>query len=262
MDGARAGSPERSCRATCKTLLRPAIWHRQLPEHGRPSAVPTSRFPQRKPRSVTTVPAYRDRDARRLYMRQPRRMAEKAAAVIQGKPARSKPMGSLRRSPEIGWSNRRAVATYVKVRQTGRIVSVAVTVAVAVNDQGRREVLGMAIGASPITWQPERPGPTRREPRRAQRSYTTCRDTIRFPQRKPRSVTTVPAYRDRDARRLHAAVPRPEKSRARGGGKAVIANNTFPRRSGHRPGGVGEGDAGGSARASSCRSADGAPCLR
>ena len=39
-------------------------------------------------------------------------------------------------------------ATYVKVRQTGRIVSVAVTVAVAVNDQGRREVLGMAIGAS------------------------------------------------------------------------------------------------------------------
>ena len=27
-------------------------------------------------------------------------------------------------------------------------------------------------------WQPERPGPTRREPRRAQRSYTTCRDTF------------------------------------------------------------------------------------
>ena len=36
----------------------------------------------------------------------------------------------------------------MKVRQTGRIVSVAVTVAVAVNDQGRREVLGVAIGAS------------------------------------------------------------------------------------------------------------------
>ena len=34
------------------------------------------------------------------------------------------------------------------MRQSGRIVSVAVTVAVAVNDQGRREVLGMAIGAS------------------------------------------------------------------------------------------------------------------
>ena len=39
-------------------------------------------------------------------------------------------------------------ATYLKARQAGRIVSVAVTVAVAVNDQGRREVLGMAIGAS------------------------------------------------------------------------------------------------------------------
>ncbi len=34
------------------------------------------------------------------------------------------------------------------MREAGRIVSVAVTIAVAVNDQGRREVLGMAIGAS------------------------------------------------------------------------------------------------------------------
>src|SRR6202035_4332303 len=39
-------------------------------------------------------------------------------------------------------------ATYVKVRATGRIVSVAVIVAVAVNSDGRREVLGIAIGAS------------------------------------------------------------------------------------------------------------------
>ena len=36
----------------------------------------------------------------------------------------------------------------MKVREAGRIVSVAVIVAVAVNDQGRREVLGMAVGAS------------------------------------------------------------------------------------------------------------------
>jgi transposase-like protein len=39
-------------------------------------------------------------------------------------------------------------ATYVKVREAGRIVSVAVTIAVAVNTDGRREVLGMAIGVS------------------------------------------------------------------------------------------------------------------
>jgi len=39
-------------------------------------------------------------------------------------------------------------ATYVKVRQNGRIVSVAVIIAVGVNTDGRREVLGMAIGAS------------------------------------------------------------------------------------------------------------------
>jgi transposase-like protein len=39
-------------------------------------------------------------------------------------------------------------ATYGKVRQNGRIVSVAVIVAVGVNSDGRREVLGMDIGAS------------------------------------------------------------------------------------------------------------------
>src|ERR1700732_2857033 len=39
-------------------------------------------------------------------------------------------------------------ATYVKVRTSGRIVSAAVIVAVAVSSDGRREVLGIAIGAS------------------------------------------------------------------------------------------------------------------
>src|SRR5687768_16635872 len=39
-------------------------------------------------------------------------------------------------------------ATYVKVRSNGRIVSVAVIVAVGVNDDGRREVLGLEIGPS------------------------------------------------------------------------------------------------------------------
>jgi transposase-like protein len=39
-------------------------------------------------------------------------------------------------------------ATYVKVREAGRIVSVAVTIAVGVNADGRREVLGMAVGSS------------------------------------------------------------------------------------------------------------------
>jgi putative transposase len=39
-------------------------------------------------------------------------------------------------------------ATYVKVRQGGRIVSIATIIAVAVNAEGRREVLGMATGPS------------------------------------------------------------------------------------------------------------------
>ena len=39
-------------------------------------------------------------------------------------------------------------ATYLKVRQDGRIVSVAVIIAVGVNGDGRREILGLAIGPS------------------------------------------------------------------------------------------------------------------
>ena len=39
-------------------------------------------------------------------------------------------------------------ATYVKVREGGRIVSVAVIIAIGANTQGRREVLGMKVGAS------------------------------------------------------------------------------------------------------------------
>jgi transposase-like protein len=39
-------------------------------------------------------------------------------------------------------------ATYLKVREAGRIVSVAVIIAVGVNTDGRREVLGLAVGPS------------------------------------------------------------------------------------------------------------------
>ena len=39
-------------------------------------------------------------------------------------------------------------ATYLKVRQAGRIVSVAAIIAVGVNADGRREILGLDIGAS------------------------------------------------------------------------------------------------------------------
>ena len=112
---------------------------------------------------------------------EPRRMAEKALtaviqeAYIQGISTRSvddlvKAMGMsgvsksqvsrlceeidgkvkafLDRPIEGDWPYLWIDATYVKVRQNGRIVSVAVIVAVGVNSDGRREVLGMDIGAS------------------------------------------------------------------------------------------------------------------
>jgi len=46
-------------------------------------------------------------------------------------------------------------ATYVRVRQGGRIVNVAVIIATGANMEGRREVLGLAVG-------PPRPNPSGR----------------------------------------------------------------------------------------------------
>jgi putative transposase len=54
----------------------------------------------------------------------------------------------LERPIEGEWPYLWIDATYVKVREAGRVVSVAVIIAVAVNTDGRREVLGMAVGPS------------------------------------------------------------------------------------------------------------------
>jgi transposase-like protein len=112
---------------------------------------------------------------------EPRRMAEKALtaviqeAYVQGISTRSvddlvKAMGMsgisksevsrlcgeidgkvrafLTRPLEGDWPYVWLDATYVKARRNSRIVSVAVIVAVGVNGAGRREILGLAIGAS------------------------------------------------------------------------------------------------------------------
>ncbi len=54
----------------------------------------------------------------------------------------------LSRPLEGAWPYLWLDATYLKVREGGRIVSCAVIVAVAVNDDGKREVLGVATGPS------------------------------------------------------------------------------------------------------------------
>ncbi|MGY2843567.1 transposase-like protein [Bradyrhizobium sp. USDA 4509] len=112
---------------------------------------------------------------------EPRRMAEKALtavvqeAYVQGVSTRSvddlvqamgmsgisksqvsrlcaeiddKVKAFLARPIEGDWPYLWIDVTYVKVRQQGRIVSVAVIVAGGVNSDGRREVLGMDIGPS------------------------------------------------------------------------------------------------------------------
>ena len=54
----------------------------------------------------------------------------------------------LERPIEGRWPYLWLDATYLKVRRAGRIVPVAATLAVAVNTEGRREVLGLALGPS------------------------------------------------------------------------------------------------------------------
>ena len=54
----------------------------------------------------------------------------------------------LERPIEGHWPYLWIDATYLKVRRGGRIVSVAVIIAVGVNTDGRREVLGLEIGTS------------------------------------------------------------------------------------------------------------------
>lgn len=54
----------------------------------------------------------------------------------------------LSRPIEGAWPYLWIDATYLKVREAGRVVSVAMIVAVGVNTDGRREVLGVTTGAS------------------------------------------------------------------------------------------------------------------
>ena len=81
----------------------------------------------------------------------------------------------LARPIEGDWPYLWIDATYVKVRQNGRIVSVAVIVAVGVNSDGRREVLGMDIGPSEaetfwtVPAQARPPRPARRQAGRLRR---------------------------------------------------------------------------------------------
>jgi putative transposase len=112
---------------------------------------------------------------------EPRRMAEKALtaviqeAYVQGVSTRSvddlvKAMGAsgvsksqvsrlceeidgkvkafLERPIEGDWPYLWIDATYMKVRRGGRVVSVAVIIAVGVNADGRREILGLEVGTS------------------------------------------------------------------------------------------------------------------
>ena len=54
----------------------------------------------------------------------------------------------LERPLEGDWPYVWLDATYLKQRQGGRIISVAVIIAVAANTEGRREIIGLNVGLS------------------------------------------------------------------------------------------------------------------
>src|SRR4051794_41581786 len=56
--------------------------------------------------------------------------------------------GFLERPLEGEWPYLWLDATYLKVREGGRIVSVAAIIAVAVDSEGRREIVGLHLGPS------------------------------------------------------------------------------------------------------------------
>ena len=191
---------------------------------------------------------------------EPRRMAEKALtaviqeAYIQGVSTRSvddlvQAMGMsgisksqvsrlcgeidgkvrdfLDRPLEGDWPYLWLDATYVKMREAGRVVSVAVTIAVAVNDQGRREVLGMAVGHSEAEtfWTAF---PALAHPSRAARRQA---GDLRRPQ-------GAQGCRDPHPRRHMAALPRPLHAQpARPCRQAGPARRLRLRRHRLRPGG-------------------------
>jgi Transposase, Mutator family len=80
----------------------------------------------------------------------------------------------LERPIEGDWPYLWIDATYVKVREAGRIVSVAVIIAVAVNTDSRREVLGLAVWPSLAAASPRR-SRTRDPPHRRQMTASVAR---------------------------------------------------------------------------------------
>ena len=120
--------------------------------------------------------------------------------------------GFLERPLEGEWPYLWLDATYLKVREGGRIVSVAAIIAVAVDTEGRREIVGLGLGPSEaetvLVGLPQGLGQARPQGREA------------GDLRRPRGAQA----RDRQGARRHlAAVPRPldeERAGARAQGPA------------------------------------------
>ena len=119
-------------------------------------------------------------------------------------------------------------ATYLKVRQGGRIVSVAAIIAIAVNTDGRREIIGLCVGPSEaetfwsdLPQEPEarRPGREAGDLRRARRPQGRDRARLRgdlakmpgsLDQERARPCAQGPAHR-----RRRRDPPRPSTSPTR-----------------------------------------------
>ena len=125
-------------------------------------------------------------------------------------------------------------ATYLKVREGGRIVSVAAIIAVAVDTEGRREIVGLHLGPSRgrdlLGHVPEEPGQARPQGREARHLGRARGPQGRDPARAGRDLAALPSPLDEE--RLGARGQGP----AGGGRRRAPPGVPAGRRGGRAPG--------------------------
>jgi len=106
-------------------------------------------------------------------------------------------------------------ATYLKVRQGGRTVSVAAIIAVAANTDGRREIIGLSIGDSEamVFWMEFLRGLVKRGLKGVKLVISDAHEGLKAAAFKVFQGTTWQRCRVHTTRNLLARVPKPQQSR-------------------------------------------------
>jgi putative transposase len=121
----------------------------------------------------------------------------------------------LERPLEGEWPYLWLDATYLKVRQGGRTVSVAAIIAVAANTDGRREIIGLSIGDSEamVFWMEFLRSLVKRGLKGVKLVVSDAHEGLKAAATKVLQGTTWQRCRVHTTRNLLARVPKPQQSR-------------------------------------------------